>query len=248
VPIRAVLFDLFDTLVDLHMDGLPEVHVGGRVLRSTYGLLHDAVGAELGLALEPFAKTLGEVDVAVRDAMHRDRIEVPTHERFTRFLTKLGVDRPDLVARMTDVHMGRIAQQVDVLPHHVEVLSRLRARGARLGVCSNFTHTPTAQAVLARAGLLPLLDAVVISDEVGFRKPRPEIFRSALAGVGTRAEETLHVGDNLSADVGGATALGIPAVWITRRVTDPVRALREHQGPPPPHRVRDLAEVVSLLG
>jgi HAD superfamily hydrolase (TIGR01549 family) len=246
VAIRAVLFDLFDTLVDLHMDGLPEVRFGGRTLRSTYGLLFDAARVELGVDFERFATALAEVDRELREVMHVQRVEVPTVRRFGLLLERLGAPSAALAERLTEVHMGRLAQQVEVLPHHVEVLARLRER-ARLGVCSNFTHTPTARRVLERAGLLPLLDAVVVSEEVGFRKPRPEIFRAALTALGSAPEETLHVGDNLAADVGGAAGVGMPSAWITRRVADPVRALREHAGPPPPHRVHDLAELVALL-
>ena len=40
MPLRAVVFDLFDTLVDLHMDGLPLVTMNGRTFPSTAGALH----------------------------------------------------------------------------------------------------------------------------------------------------------------------------------------------------------------
>jgi len=248
VALRAVLFDLFDTLVDLHMDRLPEVEVRGRRVRSTYGALHEALRAEADVEFERFATTLVALDLELRDVMHVERVEVPTRRRFGLLLERLGLERPGLAERLTEVHMGLLAEQVDYLPHHAEVLEALRGRGLRLGVCSNFTHTPTARVVLERAKLLPLLDAVVVSEEVGFRKPRPEIFRAALEALGTQPGETLHVGDNLDADVAGAAALGIPAAWITRRVADPVKALRSHPGAPPPHRVHDLGELLPIVG
>ena len=40
---------------------------------------------------------------------------------------------------------------------------------------------------------------------------------------------------------------GIPAVWITRRVRDADRRLREHTGPAPDFVIEDLAELPSLL-
>lgn len=248
VALRAVLFDLFDTLVDLHMDRLPEVEFRGRRVRSTYGALHEALRAHADVDFERFGAALSALDLELRDVMHVQRVEVPTRRRFALLLERLGVDRPGLAESLTGVHMGLLADQVDYLPHHAEVLSALKARGLRLGVCSNFTHTPTAREVLARAELLPFFDAVVVSEEVGFRKPRPEIFRAALEALGTEAGETLHVGDNLDADVAGAAALGIPAAWITRRVSDPVKALRSHPGAPPPHRVHDLRELLPIVG
>ena len=245
---RAVLFDLFDTLVDLHMDRLPEVMIQGRKLRSTYPVLHDVLREQgvVDIDFERFATTLSKLDSELRHVMQVQRVEVPTTRRFALLLERLEVPRPELAGLLTIAHMDRLAAQVEYLPHHKEVLTSLRER-ARLGVCSNFTHTPTAHRVLDRAGLASLMDAVVVSEEVGFRKPRPEIFRAALDRLGVSAAETLHVGDNLAADVGGAAALGMPSVWLTRRIADPVRALRDHTGPPPGRRVRDLSELLEIV-
>ncbi len=55
------------------------------------------------------------------------------------------------------------------------------------------------------------------------------------------------MGDNLHADVGGATPLGIRTVWITRRVPDPQGALTHYDGPPPTFTVSDLAEIEAFL-
>jgi putative hydrolase of the HAD superfamily len=142
--------------------------------------------------------------------------------------------------------MDAIFEQVTPLPHHVEVLQRLRER-QRIAVCSNFTHAATAHRVIDAAGLASLVDVVVISEEVGIRKPRPEIFRETLARLDVAAHETLHIGDNLDADIAGAAAVGAATGWITRRVSDPQRALRAYEGPLPRVRMRDLAELPGLV-
>ena len=48
-------------------------------------------------------------------------------------------------------------------------------------------------------------------------RPWPEL--------GVKEHEVLHVGDSLKADVAGAADLGIPTVWITRRIKEPEKAL-----------------------
>ena len=65
--------------------------------------------------------------------------------------------------------------------------------------------------------------------------------------LGVSPAETIHVGDSLRADVGGAAALGIRTVWITRRIADPSAALAAHRGPPPDWSIHDLAELPRLL-
>jgi HAD superfamily hydrolase (TIGR01549 family) len=244
--VRAVLFDLFDTLVDIHMDRLPLVEIAGRRVPSTFGLLHAASVHWHGLDFDAFARALAAVDRDVRDAAQREHREVPTLERFRALARSLGVSDGALAETLTRVHMGEVRRHVAFHPHHQDVLARLRRTGAKLVVCSNFTHTDTARDVLADAGLLDLLDAVVISMDVGVRKPRAEIFRAALDAVGASPENTLHVGDSLEADVGGAAPLGLRTAWLTRRVPDRDAARRGYAGPAPTHEVADLADVLAL--
>ena len=50
----------------------------------------------------------------------------------------------------------------------------------RLAVVSNFDYSPTCLAILEREGIADLFETIVISDEVGWRKPKPVIFETAL--------------------------------------------------------------------
>ena len=246
MTVRAVLFDLFDTLVDIHMDRLPETTIRGRRVRSTYGALHEELQRSQPVDFETFSRELRAVDREWQDLAYKEGLEMTTEERFQRLLVRLEIDDATLPGALRDVHMGKLEEQVETLDHHVEVLEGLR-RGVRLGVCSNFTDTPTAHRVLERSGLMSQLDGVVISADVGYRKPRPEMFVAALACLGACAEETVHVGDNLDADVRGAMEVGMRTVWIHRRVADPQAALEKNSGPEPTARLGDLRELPEVL-
>ncbi len=105
-------------------------------------------------------------------------------------------------------------------------LARLRAGGARLAVVSNWDVS--LHDVLERTGLRPLVDAVVVSAELGVAKPDPAIFAAALERLGAAAGDALHVGDSVEHDVAGARAAGIDAVLVARdgaEVPDGVRAV-----------------------
>jgi putative hydrolase of the HAD superfamily len=93
-------------------------------------------------------------------------------------------------------------------------LARWRAAGARLIVASNWDVS--LHAVLREIGLRDQLDGVVTSAEVGAAKPAGELFAAALALAGAQASQSTHIGDSFSADVEGARAAGIEAVWLRR--------------------------------
>ena len=246
MAIRAIVFDLFDTLVDLHMENLPRIEFRGRSIPSTAGLLHAAAARHVDVDFETFAEALVEVDRGFRETRYKLHRELPTEERFTALCQRLGLPEDELPLLLTEVHMARLREQVAVPPHHAEVLGRLRGR-VPLGLCSNFSHSETAERVLALHGLREPLSAVAISDEVGLRKPRGEIFDAVLRALGVEPREALHVGDSLDADVSGAAAHGMRTAWITRRVGDPEARLREHAGPRPDWQIGDLAELLEFV-
>ena len=246
MAIRAVVFDLFDTLVDLSLDDLPRIEIGGRSVPSTAGALHEVVAAHSDVDFERFIAALTEVDRAFRETRYARGLELPTLERFEAVVDQLGIDTPELPGVLTETHMGMIRAQVSVPENHKQVLDDL-SRRVRLGLCSNFSHSAMALDLLDDCGFRAQLDALVISDAIGIRKPRAEIFEAVLAELGVAAEETLHVGDSLSADIGGAAPLGIRTAWITRRIADREAALRAHEGPSPDCVIEDLSEIQGLL-
>ena len=246
MPIRAVIFDLFDTLVDLHMERLPPLEIGGRRVPATTTALHAAVAERHPVEIETFAASLGRVDGHWREHHYPQGIEFPTVERFEKLLAALDLPVDDLVDRLTEIHMAALRDHARIPAHHGDCLARM-ARSVQLGLCSNFSHSPTALGILGEAGLDSHFGSLVVSVDLGIRKPRREIFEAVLGELGVDPAETLHVGDNLDADVAGAAPLGIRTVWITRRVADSAKARAQYQGPEPDFVVDDLAEIEAIL-
>jgi putative hydrolase of the HAD superfamily len=91
-------------------------------------------------------------------------------------------------------------------------------------------------------GILGRFETVVVSDEVGWRKPRPVIFQRALAAMGLRPEECLFIGDRPEIDVAGAKAMGMGAAWL-----NPDRAPLPPGLPAPDLDISGLAELRRAL-
>jgi HAD superfamily hydrolase (TIGR01549 family) len=244
---EAVSFDLFDTLVDLHMETLPRYTLNGVERRGTHGALHAAVARLAPISLERFAQSLAGVDRDLRDAHPVEGRELPTLERFRELAKRLEIEAPGLPLELTRIHMDAIRGQARPLAHHPGVLARLKGHFL-LGVCSNFSHAATARRVLEEQSLGGAFHATVFSEEVGLRKPRPQIFHALLDALGVEPGAVLHVGDRLEEDVRGAAEVGMRTAWITRRCPDPGAALGAHRGPQPDHVIADLAELPALLG
>ena len=104
----------------------------------------------------------------------------------------------------------------DLHPGAAEAVTGLAARGIPLGIVSNTGRTPgiILRQILERYDLLRHFSVISYSDEIGYRKPDPEIFRRTLAGLGAEARHAAHVGDNPIADVTGAQSAGMRGVHL----------------------------------
>ena len=250
--IRAIVFDLFDTLVDQNHERLPLVEFEGRRLSATTPRLHRYATETLDLALSlaDFADLQREVDRSLFRETLKKGLELPTLRRFGVLAERLGLgvsaDATDAANAMTEIHMGMLRDAVSVPDLHEAVLAAL-AVDHRLALCSNFSHAATARAILDEAGFSDHLESVVISDEIGIRKPRPEIFEAVARSIECLPSEILHVGDSLKADVAGAAACGMRTVWVTRQIDDPDAQLEDYGGPRPDFALEDLADLPVLV-
>jgi FMN phosphatase YigB (HAD superfamily) len=174
-----------------------------------------------------------------------DHREVAAPVRFAHFFRRLGLDEgalpPDLGRTLIDAHRGALGRAAEFPPHHGPLLRRLAER-YRLAVVSNFDYTPTALDILERAGVVEVFDTIVVSDEVGWRKPRRDIFDAALERLGVRAEESLFVGDRADMDVLGAQRIGMDAAWINRDAEPLPPGIAR-----PTYEIRDLGELAAIL-
>src|SRR6185369_11929590 len=87
--------------------------------------------------------------------------------------------------------------------------------GITIGVVSNWDTR--LKSICDGLGLTPLVDFIIISAEVGVRKPDPRIFQMALDKAGVRPEEAIHVGDLPEEDAEGARRAGVRPVLIDRK-------------------------------
>ncbi len=208
--LKAVLFDLGDTLFDFKPAGFFEVY--RQAAWRAYEHLR-----ERGHALPPFGRFCRRKYMSVVWAYlgswvrRRDFNGFEIMRGLCEYL-KLGLDEPAL-HELSWAWYSAIANSTTVARGVVPTLNRLRERGLKLALVSN-TYIPASllDRHLAMHDLLELFPVRVYSSEIGHRKPHPEIFEHALEQVGVSASEALFVGDKVRNDIRGARAVGMRTV------------------------------------
>lgn len=245
LPYRALLFDLFGTVVHF-APRVPTIEVAGTAWRTTMGWLR--ASAERELPAVPFEALLQAL-MAVTEAIVRRRppeyLEVPSRERFRRALVRVGVEAaqaPVVAERLSMIHMAHLASTTQLPEGHAALLAELAARYP-LGLVSNFDHAATARRVLSEHGVAACFSSVRISEEFGRRKPHPAIFHAALGDLGVDARDAVFIGDSLGDDVVGARSAGLAVVWVNAKGDAPPDSM-----PPPDHSITHLAALRALLG
>ncbi len=223
--IRAVLFDLFDTLVS---DLGYHLQRPGPPMAARLGVDEDAFGA-LWRAQWRARNTgaLPDYRAALREACHA-----------------LGVE-PDPSA-IEAIYTQRVTEHAailtDVEPAVLHMLAALREKGIPYGLVSNCD--PVEVMAWGESPLATLISAPVFSWQVGYVKPDREIYDLGCARLGTAPAETLFVGDGGSEELAGAARAGLTA-YQARWFLDRWPELRRNAQPFP--ALQDPSEVLPLL-
>ncbi|WP_026117012.1 HAD family hydrolase [Nocardiopsis valliformis] len=130
--------------------------------------------------------------------------------------------------------MSPLISEHEVRPGIRELLDAARTLGVRAGIVSNAHSGRAHRRILGAAGLTDRFGVQVYSDEVGIRKPHPEMIALAARALGTVPERCWYVGDTQDRDVVAGRRAGTGAVILTRH----------HHTDTPPYPVRENADAV----
>jgi FMN phosphatase YigB (HAD superfamily) len=216
----ALIFDLFDTVIDFRRDRMPMISVNGTDVRSTSHHVYERFRSVVpDVPFEAFYTAFMEGYREVERIRARELREIPSAHRFELILSKLAVQPDDVPAGfpewLAEVHMAKLSEAMDFPQEHGPLLEWARSR-YRLGMISNFDHAPTARGLLEQHGVIGHFEQVVISAEEGIRKPHPEIFHRTLARMSLTPRDALFIGDSPGLDVVGAKGVGMDVAWLNR--------------------------------
>ena len=130
-------------------------------------------------------------------------------EAFKETLRYAGRPDDDLANQLNEMYLKHRFEDIELYEDVLPVMQKLEKKYT-LGLLSNGNSYPE------RCGLDGIFQFVVFSQDIGFEKPDPRFYETAVREAGCPAEQILHVGDSLENDVEGAARAGIHTVWLNR--------------------------------
>ncbi len=236
MKVKAVLFDMFDTLVIIE---------GGEAFYTpSLRKLHEFLTMNgVNVSFEDFHKTYFQI----RDELYsesRESLEEPHFNlRISQTLQKLGYnfDAEDIVIKgATEAFSEKFMEYVSLDPNTPQVLEKLHGK-YKLGLISNLAIPECARRLLEKFKLKNYFDTIIISGEINRRKPSAEIFQRALKNLGVKASEAIFVGDMPSLDIVGPKRVGMKAVLIQRRPISNMAGIK------PDKTIKCLTELIPIL-
>jgi len=233
MPVRAVLFDLGNTLV-AYYDGAEFPQVLRECLERCADVLGwpKAAARDEALFARAMALNAESPDYAVR----------PLDRRLNELFGLHGSVHASTLPLLCEAFLKPIFERARLDPEALSVLQSLRERDIKVGIVSNSPWGSSAtlwRQELSRHGLLESVDAVVFCGDVGWRKPNPAPFNRALELLQVAPHDALFVGDDARWDLVGAQGAGLRPVLLLPLSAAPV------DGAISIHRLSDVLDLVD---
>ncbi|MFK7801416.1 MAG: HAD family hydrolase [Anaerolineae bacterium] len=240
--IKAVIFDLDDTLIDWSGSKLSF----REVVTPKYGNVHEYLTGK-GFKLpekEQFAEIAMDCVVEEWNEKKKTFAGANFGDALAAALKKCGVslDQVDLV-KLMEVYDWQAVPGVEPYPDTHNVLTHLKSEGYKIGLITNaFQAMWMRDPELETYDLLKYLDARITSGDTRFMKPHPAIYWRMLGLLDLMPEDCVFVGDRPAHDVQGAHNTGMIGIMI-----DPPHLDRGFEGTQPDYVINSLSELLPIL-
>jgi len=236
--IRAVLFDLGDTLLLYHGIDLPKAFKEGGIRAREYLVAKGVPVPPLGRFWRAHFYRMLSRDIYCR-LMRQEFCVVDVIRQYqTRHGVRLTDEEFIELARLWYGPMGDYAHLEEGIH---DTLAELVEMGMKLAIVSNVPVPGLlVDEQLAEHDLLRFFPVRIYSSDFGERKPRRRLFTSALTDLNVPAREAIFVGDRIYSDLQGAKRLGLTGVLLPSRFSSwrPIK---------PDHRIERVAELPDLI-
>lgn len=221
MPVRALIFDLDDTLSDR------QASIEDYISRFITTYFPQADASRQAFIAERFR--------AADQNGYRDKKEV-----YDMLVSQLSWSDPPTTEEYIAFFKEELPRCIKPMEHLYPVLDYFKSKGVPMAVITNGS-VQVQGAKIAQLGIRDYFDTVIISAEAGIKKPHPDIYAIALQRLNMAPADVWFIGDHPQNDVAGAVKCGIQAIWMARdNVWDDQLEHKPHKS------IRNLQELVPI--
>jgi putative hydrolase of the HAD superfamily len=182
------------------------------------------------------------IDQAINVFLKLDnRGMTPKLDVYQALLESVGIDDNALTTTLFDDYEQNASQHARAFDGMDAMFEDLNALEVKTGIVSNGqTHIQLRS--LQALGLDRKVDIYLISESEGLRKPEPEIYLRATRKLGVDPAHCIFVGDSPTADIAGASRVGMKTIWFPNGAKWP-----ENLAPRPDAEIQSLSEVGAVI-
>lgn len=158
--------------------------------------------------------------------------------RYSYPLEAVGVNDQKLAAEFCREALGRIPTKGNLVSGATELLEYLRPKYRMYILSNGFVELQSRK--MATAGIKRYFDDIILSEEIGVNKPKPELFEYALRKAGAKLEESIMIGDMFDTDIVGAANIGMDQIFFNPKQMTGTSFK-------PTYEVRQLLEIKEIL-
>lgn len=160
-------------------------------------------------------------------------------EGVRRLLIQAGIDDETELASHQKTYLKRMVEHLHFCDGAEHVVLTLKKQ-YKVGLITN-GPSELQWGKINHLGIKEWFDGIIVSDDIGIRKPDPEIYHRLLKELDVSADAAAYVGDTLQYDMLGAHNAGLTSVWVNRNKTyDP-------EFPKPDHEIKRLEELLKFF-
>jgi HAD superfamily hydrolase (TIGR01509 family) len=184
------------------------------------------------LTVEKMIEIRNQVSEQLKGKMFR--LEDIRLEAFKETLKFIEMPDDRLAVHLNDLYLKHRFEDIELYSEVALTLNSLKKRFT-LGLVSNGNGYPE------KCGLAGMFQFVVFSQDYGFEKSDPRLFKVAQAKSGCTGEEIVHIGDSLQNDYLGARNAGLKSIWLNRTNAQP------SPGVTPEYTVQELSQLLNII-
>lgn len=234
--IKAVLFDLDDTLCDYEKSAeMSRGKMFDYAISRCEGMERSQLQRAYDESLRDMIMEQGGEAIFLRKSGREVRLELISHA-----LHACGFDELSLAEDLVNIYEKERRNTLKLFPDALYVLSSLHVRYP-LGLVTN-GPSDIQRTEIDDLRIAQYFRHVIVSGEVGYAKPNPWIFKLAAARFDLLPSRILYVGNSQKEDVAGAYGAGLKVAWLNRKG----ERLRP-ETPKPHYEVKSLSELLNIL-